>query len=266
MVAPSGNPPTSPEYHSVLPYQDFLDMPHEDLAIHAFDLQRILDKNRGIIGSLARLQLRLEGEHATEVGEMEYAAELDDLTGLLNKRALIDRVEVLVESGETEFGVIFIDLSKFKLVNDTLGHVEGDKILQKTAGVLETTLRHDDLTHDLGRYGGDEFAILCDLESREGSTDPSTIKLEKIIERLRTNFVIMTKDNDLDSLGFDVAIGGVVFETGMTPEDLLKKADKVMYADKYSRTEKLTKEEILELRAVQHLLTKAGVRLPDEIS
>lgn len=239
-------------------------MPHDELATHTLEMERVAESSQGLNATLSRMLL--DQMHREE--QLEEATKIDSLTGLLNKKGWHERLDSMIDVDTGHFGVILIDLSQFKHVNDVLGHTKGDEILKKTAETLKNSLRHEDteqMMHDIGRYGGDEFAVLCDLQPREGSTLPIEQRLEIIIERIRERFAAMVEAEELGELGFGIAIGGTIYEPGKTSEDLLKQADKRMYADKYARREKLTAEEIAQINAVRHLLHKAGVRLPDEV-
>jgi diguanylate cyclase (GGDEF)-like protein len=87
-------------------------------------------------------------------------ARIDALTGLLNRRGFIERLDYLVHLAareHIEFALAYIDLDDFKQVNDRYGHEEGDRALRVTAHILATATRHSDVA---GRLGGDEFALL----------------------------------------------------------------------------------------------------------
>jgi len=247
--------------------QELEAMPHAELSLYAFEKQQEVERVRGLLSSLARMQKTREIEHENEIIELEMTAEQDALTGLLNKRAWIDRLEGMIEEGESNFGVMFIDLSRFKLINDMLGHVRGDEILKQTADIIESSLRHEDdyVAHDSGRYGGDEFAILCDLQPRADSDDTAEEKLAKIAKRLQQNFNTMVTKEGLETFHLDAAIGYALYEAGMTAEDVLRQADKAMYSDKYARTIDLSRDEMHRLKSVKPILDKAGVRLPEGI-
>jgi diguanylate cyclase (GGDEF)-like protein len=91
----------------------------------------------------------------------------DSLTGVLNRRAFVERLQATVaehERHQTPFGLLVLDLDEFKLVNDRLGHLAGDEVLQWTARVAAETLRPTDV---LARLGGDEFAVLLRDVSRD---------------------------------------------------------------------------------------------------
>ncbi len=108
----------------------------------------------------------------------------DPLTGLPNRRvfrAALDQISRQPESGPTskkhEFAVLFLDLDRFKVVNDTLGHRIGDMLLQEVAKRLKGVLRMEDV---LARLGGDEFAIVVrSVESRAGLETPWPIVWSK---------------------------------------------------------------------------------------
>ncbi|HSX27525.1 MAG TPA: GGDEF domain-containing protein [Patescibacteria group bacterium] len=233
--------------------------PQTDLVDYTRDLERRLVAQQAINASLASLEVKREKEMAQREEEIAETEKIDDVTGLLARSAWEERLKSMIESGEHDFGVIFLDLSRFKNVNDTLGHPFGDEILRRTA----SSLRHEE--DQVSRYGGDEFAILCDLVAREGSALSLTERLQSVINRLRVKFEDMVQSEKLDKLGFDIAIGGAVFEPGDTPEWLVKKADKSMYADKYARRAELTEEDIVDLRKARPAIEKLGYRLPDEI-
>ena len=102
----------------------------------------------------------------------------DELTGLPNRNLLLDRLKqamALSDRQHKQLALLFIDLDKFKNVNDRLGHVAGDKLLQQVAGRLAVCIRYGDTAC---RYGGDEFVIMlpeiesqesCGLSNRENS-------------------------------------------------------------------------------------------------
>ncbi len=174
----------------------------------------------------------------------EYWSSHDPLTWLTEKTTFKDilrnRVQEATLSGKTNFGVIFIDLDDFKGVNDTNGHVAADEVLKGFAKQLvRSRTRMADKSGDvISRFGGDEFAILVDLEPKEsdkrrhGQTENEDA-LKVVIERLEldlgsfTGAVRSVLQNELG-----VSIGGTVWEDGDTADDLLERADKEMYLKK----------------------------------
>lgn len=100
--------------------------------------------------------------------ELEHLAFHDPLTGLLNRRGLSEHLAKLAKTPEKDaknVAVLHVDLDKFKLVNDTLGHDAGDTVLSEAAKVLQREVRNSDL---VTRVGGDEFVIVCHDVTNEG--------------------------------------------------------------------------------------------------
>lgn len=146
----------------------------------------------------------------------------DPLTGVYNRRFLFKRLEEEIDRARryrSTIGVLMFDLTNFKLINDTYGHDEGDKILIEFAQTLKSSLRKSDI---VGRYGGDEFvAIILDAK-RDGLISIMRRITKKIEKKFQGKRV---------SLG--VNIGGALYPLdGKTVEELLQIADKRMYEAK----------------------------------
>ncbi|GAC1415172.1 MAG: hypothetical protein NVSMB6_17460 [Burkholderiaceae bacterium] len=153
---------------------------------------------------------------------ISYQAYHDILTDLPNRILFKDRLGLaMIQSkrNEAELAVMFVDLDRFKLVNDTLGHIKGDELLQQVAGRLRESLRGGDT---LARLGGDEFTIfLPELQTREDAR----VVAEKCLERLQEAFFL-----DGHEVYISASIGISVYPTdGETMEDLLRHADIAMY-------------------------------------
>ncbi len=145
-------------------------------------------------------------------------AEQDSLTGLANRRRFEDRLAALC-SGNGKFGILYMDLDKFKQVNDTFGHPVGDALLQQVANRLRTVVRQDrDL---LARIGGDEFAI---LQSSIDDDSPQLLAL-RIREALTPVFLV-----EGHRLHITTSIGARLAEGSFnTPRTLLGRADAALY-------------------------------------
>ncbi len=172
--------------------------------------------------------LLVSGVDVTALRNTEAAlrrmAELDTLTGLLNRAALMQRVHHssrLVES--TPLAVLFCDLDGFKAVNDALGHAAGDLVLQEVATRLQRCVHTDDL---LARLGGDEFVIILHNCRESGAR----VVAERIREAIREPFLPM---GNFVSVG--VSVGIACADQWQSVEPLLESADADMYEVKRQR-------------------------------
>jgi diguanylate cyclase (GGDEF)-like protein/PAS domain S-box-containing protein len=162
-------------------------------------------------------------KHAQE--QMEYQAYHDSLTHLPNRLLFRDRITLALaharRSGRTA-AVMFLDLDQFKLVNDTLGHTVGDRLLQVIGARLVTCVRAEDT---VARMGGDEFTILlADLHDRRGASAVAT----KVLEAVRHPVLV-----DEHELYVTTSVGIAIFpDDGADAEALLKNADRAMYRAK----------------------------------
>jgi diguanylate cyclase (GGDEF)-like protein/PAS domain S-box-containing protein len=156
---------------------------------------------------------------------MVYIAQHDFLTGLPNRMMLHDRLTQAIAHAEREqrkVAVMFLDLDRFKAINDTLGHLTGDKLLQLVAGRINSVARTSDT---VSRLGGDEFAIM--LPYIENTDDIAMIAL-KLLASIAGPCVI-----DGNEIEVTTSIGISVFpEDGTDSESLIAHADAAMYQAK----------------------------------
>lgn len=149
----------------------------------------------------------------------------DELTGLPNRSLLMDRLkQAIVHSARQhkQVALLFIDLDKFKQVNDSYGHTGGDQVLQQVAQRLVANLRYCDTAC---RYGGDEFVIM--LPEIEGH-DCITAVVKKIHKSLAESYSV---EGGLVNL--TASIGSAVYRNdGQDCSDLIKQADTAMYLAK----------------------------------
>jgi diguanylate cyclase (GGDEF)-like protein len=153
---------------------------------------------------------------------ISYQAYHDILTDLPNRALFRDRLNLALiqaKRNRSELAVMFVDLDRFKLVNDTLGHVKGDELLQMVATRLRERLREGDT---LARLGGDEFTLLLpDLREKQDAS----IIAEQIVQTLGQPFVLGgTPVHVSASVGIAVCPGD-----GETVDDLIRHADIAMY-------------------------------------
>jgi diguanylate cyclase (GGDEF)-like protein len=158
----------------------------------------------------------------------------DALTGLPNRVLLMDRLARLSERAkrhpEATFGVLFLDLDHFKLINDSLGHLAGDQLLVALSRRLEHNLRSgDEVTRlrdgTLARLGGDEFAVL--LEHIENSDDAVRVG-ERLASLLQQPFLVASREVFITA-SVGVALSSMGYEN---PEDMVRDADTAMYRAK----------------------------------
>jgi two-component system cell cycle response regulator len=166
-------------------------------------------------------------ENAGLFAELQRAAITDSLTGTYNARffyEILDRETARAERYTTPLSLLMIDIDTFKLVNDTFGHLVGNKVLTQIAKTLQRTVRNTDIVF---RCGGDEFGVVLPGTNLEGAMRVA----EKIRQKVETAEI-------LSSLGHSgpvtVSIGLSEYHRGSHLETLVAEADQALYASKRS--------------------------------
>ena len=158
---------------------------------------------------------------------LEYIAYHDELTHLPNRNLLIDRINDSIETArrnEQKLGILFIDLDRFKAINDSLGHNVGDRLIQKVAKRLLETLRKEDT---ISRNGGDEFVVVI---KRMQNSDEAILIAQKLIEGLTNIFEI-----DSHKIHIGASIGISIYPNdGNSAVELVRNADTAMFSAKKS--------------------------------
>ncbi|MHB8231479.1 MAG: putative bifunctional diguanylate cyclase/phosphodiesterase [bacterium] len=159
--------------------------------------------------------------------DLEYYATRDGLTGIYNQRVFMEFLHYEVERAKRNngiFGLVFIDLDNFKLINDMYGHNFGDKFLKATADILEKEKRSEDI---LARYGGDEFVLILPGTKEE----QAYMIADKIRESIKKFSLLDSNTHKLVS--GTVSIGVAVYPYSAADEkDLFLLADNMMYKAK----------------------------------
>jgi len=210
----------------------------------------LLDEQGRIVSILSFVQdvsSRIQAEE-----RLQYLATRDALTGLPNRVLLQERLTQAIAQARRSgrrVGVVFIDLDRFKNVNDTLGHRIGDELLKRVTAALSHALREADL---LARLGGDEFMVIV-----EDFDDPAVLNriAQKLQDAVSQPFEIEEHDIYVTS-----SIGISVYpDDGDAPEELLKHADVAMYRSKElgRNTYQFFDADLAERRLKQHTLEAA---------
>jgi diguanylate cyclase (GGDEF)-like protein len=183
-----------------------------------------------------RLLRDMECEIEKQTGELKLALEraeslsiLDGLTGVHNRRYFISQFGTLIEHcarGGHEMALLMIDIDNFKTINDTYGHLEGDRILKRVAGVLTHCARGADI---IARFGGEEFIIALQETDCEGSTQVAT----RILEQIRA----LSCGQGEQRHGITASIGLTCYTKSAempikTPEQWIHEADSALYRAK----------------------------------
>ena len=160
--------------------------------------------------------------------ELSRLATRDDLTGLYNRRFFEREVKQalrLLRRHGGQSSVLFVDLDRFKEVNDTLGHQAGDDLLKHVALVLTGRLRESDV---IARLGGDEFAVLLPLTGADGAA--------AIVKSLEQEFIERPALLDGRAVTASASIGVAELDAELDVDGVLRRADQAMYAVKRSRS------------------------------
>jgi diguanylate cyclase (GGDEF)-like protein len=191
------------------------------------------DKQGQIKGALevfADNSSRLETRQRLE--ELERLAMLDPLTRLPNRRYLERQMEARLAEHVRQgwpFGIVFMDLDRFKAINDHRGHQAGDELLVMVSRSLELNSRPFDL---VGRWGGEEFLAIIPNVDLAG--------LGRVAERYRAlvgNCVIFRQP---EPLRVTISLGATLVQTGDSMDSLLARADQFMYQSKQAGRDRLT--------------------------
>jgi diguanylate cyclase (GGDEF)-like protein len=171
--------------------------------------------------------VRLEGRQAQE--RVQYLAYYDPLTDLPNRTLFADRLQQAVLIGRRKkhsFALMFMDLDRFKDINDTLGHDTGDQVLQQVAARIKACMRE---SNTVARMGGDEFAILLPTTSH---LDGAAVVARKILAAFKKPLQIGDQ-----TLGIGASLGIALFpEHGNETNSLMRAADAAMYEAKHTHS------------------------------
>lgn len=215
-----------------------------------------------------------------QASDKAQSEEIGTDQAVLNKVVWHKKVEDLVEAASISgkpVSVLLMDLDSFKSVNDTLGHAEGDRVIEAMREILSLVthelrdkdkeeLRQPDYVSapedvineaSAGRFGGDEFGVVCE-------TGEAGAKL--IAERIRKSvhsFLELPESEPLKKLGIDISIGIATLQPEDSASDLLRRADLGLYDEKMSHLPYLSPEQIRKVRHVEEILKELNIRPRD---
>ncbi len=183
-----------------------------------------INKLKNYVNELYKLNLELKEKERI----IEKLAYYDNLTGVANRSLFYELAEKMLESAKRNNNIMclmFIDIDKFKSINDKYGHEVGDKAIIKAAEILNDAVRENDI---VARYGGDEFLILL---SQIKSHEDYKIVMSRIVNN-KSNFIVI----EGEEIEISMSIGMSFYPNdGETIDKLLTKADKEMYIEKEQR-------------------------------
>lgn len=213
-------------------FSELLDQPVSPAAMAA-EVSKVLDDTRDTQHSQQQVNLELSHISAEvetlrkELEQVKQESMTDGLTGISNRKAFDAVLEHTIHTArETgmEFCVLLIDLDLFKLVNDTYGHLVGDKVLRFTAATLKRLVRGQDT---VARYGGEEFAlILPDTDLHGGTTVAENIRQTVSAGDLKD------RSGGTSYGRITVSIGVAGFHASDLPNTIIERADRALYLAK----------------------------------
>lgn len=202
-----------------------------------------------VAGSLSDVTLRREVE-----AQLAFDAMHDSLTGLPNRNLCMDRLMRAMARARRHgqsFGILFLDMDRFKTINDSLGHLAGDELLLEAARRMESCLRETDT---VARLGGDEFVILID--ELNGETDATRVA-ERILEKLNRPFKLSGHEV-YSTASIGIALYNVRYSRA---EEMLRDADIAMYRAKAAgKSCYRVFDEAMHKRAIELLQLETDLR------
>jgi len=184
--------------------------------------QNYLCKEYMQFGALLSRTLFNAIQHWKMESQLKYMASHDDLTGAMNKRFFMIELQDIIdqcELSDNTFSLAICDLDNFRNVNNTHGHVMGDRALKTFVQKVESVIRNKDT---IARFGGDEFCILFPETQKD--------RCEKFLKKLTSLAIeIPIKNKPFESIIIKSSYGGAQYKKGMNAEQLLIDADNTLY-------------------------------------
>ncbi|MFZ4539465.1 GGDEF domain-containing protein [Propionivibrio sp.] len=196
-------------------------------------IDELLSGTREMQSAIATLNVRLDESRAEiqklrqEVEQAREAAFVDGLTGLVNRRGFDMALAAClseIETGGPGPSLLLADIDFFKQVNDTYGHLLGDKVIRAVAQILKANVKGKDTA---ARYGGEEFAVLLPETTLDGA--------RVVAEKIRTTIEgsrVRRSNNNQEIAQITVSFGVASYCAGETASEFIERADKALYVSK----------------------------------
>ena len=202
------------------------------VSIQSFDKKIIYTDEELNILKFISDQIAMAIDKVKSVEEMHYLAYYDKMTKLPNRTLFNDRAKLAFKNAERnkeQYAVLFLDLDEFKIVNDTMGHNAGDKLLKTIAQRIVDCVREGDT---ISHWGGDEFTILSKIKN----INDNKKLCERILSKAKEKTIINRK-----KINCSLSIGAAIYPLhGNNIDDLIQKADMAMYVSKTLGKDKFT--------------------------
>ncbi len=228
--------------------QEHLKAAHSELEF------RVEARTEELAGANRELRAQI-GERVRAEQRLTHQARHDDLTGLPNRAQLLERLDLAISracaTDQRAFAVLFLDLDRFKLVNDSVGHVAGDEMLVEAGRRISTQLGSNDVA---ARFGGDEFAILA---GDAADTAAAEVLAARVLHALGQPMWVAGREL-FPSASIGIAIWQPRYRQG---EELLRDADAAMYRAKtQGRNRSVLFDEAMRAEAMRLLDLEADLR------
>ena len=209
-------------YSSEYSYEDAIKSGASDLVFKPVKLNELVLRINRVLRERSLLDQRDE-----MIKQLQRLAIEDPLTGLFNSRYLFDQLEKEINRAKRylhPLSLMFIDIDKFKTINDTYGHMIGDKVLSQIAKRLKACLRYNDTAY---RFGGDEYTIILP----ETTLPEAKYVADRILNKFDHEFLTI---NDKEISKISLSIGLTEYQINEGIEQLLHRADVTMFEAKQS--------------------------------
>lgn len=198
----------------------------QGVLITVDDISQLEQKNTDLKVVVERLQ-KTQFQVQQQNKELAYLATRDPLTGCLNRRSFSEQFDIMFQKAREqgkELTCVMVDIDHFKAVNDNFGHATGDEVIKMLAEILHSNTHTDDL---VGRYGGEEFCLVC-----PGMPDDVAIKMS---ERIRLKIKNQSASQFENGPRITASLGvSTLNDNPSSPSDLNNKADQALYVAKES--------------------------------